>query len=197
MPGTWPVDQAAIEAGRGLLSGRWLDLNVSPSLVARPDALRDVVHRAERPIVLEMTEHDAVADYPAMGGDVRLAVDDAGGGIANFGHIVELRAHFVKLDVSFVRGVNINLGRQALVVAMRYFARTAGCRLVGEGVETEDEAWALTQLGIEFGQGYWFGRPEPALVTRQGTSVRPAGRLSDRAALALLTGLAGDHLSEV
>ena len=44
---------------------------------------------------------------------------------------------------------------------MRHFARTAGCRLVAEGVETADEAQALTQLGVEFGQGYWFGRPEP------------------------------------
>jgi PAS domain S-box-containing protein len=182
--------EAAIEGSHGLPSGRWLDLNVSPSLVARTDALRSLVHRAGRPIVLEITEHDIVADYPALreavralGGDVRLAVDDAGAGIANFGHIVELRAHFVKLDITMVRGVNVSLGRQALVVAMSYFARTAGCRLVAEGIETEDEARALTELGVEFGQGYWFGRPEPAAVTREGAGVRPARRLSDRVAL--------------
>ena len=80
-------------------------------------------------------------------------------GSRNFSHIVELSADFVKLDISLVRGVNANLGRQALVVAMRHFARTAGCRLVAEGVETDDEARALTQLGVEFGQGYLFGRP--------------------------------------
>ncbi len=182
--------EAAIEAGRSLPSGRWLDLNVSPALVCAPDSLREIVHRAERPIVLEITEHDVVADYPALreavravGGDVRLAVDDAGAGIANFGHIVELRAHFVKLDISLVRGVNVNLGRQALVVAMRYFARTAGCRLVAEGVETEDEARALTQLGVEVGQGYWFGRPAPVLVTRHSPGVIPARRMSDRGAM--------------
>ena len=118
--------------------------------------------------MLEITEHDAVADYASLreavrslGPNVRLAVDDAGAGIANFSHIVELSADFVKLDISLVRGVNVNLGRQALVVAMRHFARTAGCRLVAEGVETEDEARALTQLGVEFAQGYLFGRPEP------------------------------------
>jgi EAL domain-containing protein (putative c-di-GMP-specific phosphodiesterase class I) len=47
------------------------------------------------------------------------------------------------------------------MVAMRHFARTAGCRLVAEGVETESEARALTELGVEFAQGYYFGRPEP------------------------------------
>ena len=65
----------------------------------------------------------------------------------------------------------------------RYFARTGGCRLVAEGVETEDEARALTQLGVEFGQAYWFGRPAPVLVTRRNPGVIPARRVSDRGAL--------------
>lgn len=158
---------AALESARALPSGRFLDLNVSPFLLADPAELRSLLETVDRPVVLEITEHDAVADYPALreavhslGTNVRLAVDDAGAGIANFSHIVELRADFVKLDISLVRGVNANLGRQALVVAMRHFARTAGCRLVAEGVETEDEARALTQLGVEFAQGYLFGRPE-------------------------------------
>jgi PAS domain S-box-containing protein len=160
---------AAIEGARRLPGGRWLDLNVSPSLLEHPATLRELLWTADRPLVLEITEHEVVADYAALhaavrslGGDVRLAVDDAGAGIANFGHILELGADFVKLDISLVRRVNANLGRQALVVAMRHFARTAGCRLVAEGVETEEEARTLTELGVEFGQGYWFGRPEPS-----------------------------------
>jgi EAL domain-containing protein (putative c-di-GMP-specific phosphodiesterase class I) len=92
---------------------------------------------------------------------VRLAVDDAGVGIANFGHIVELRPDLVKIDMSLVWRVTVDLGRQALIVAMRHFARTSGCRLIAEGVESEEEAGTLTQLGVEFGQGYRFGRPEP------------------------------------
>jgi EAL domain-containing protein (putative c-di-GMP-specific phosphodiesterase class I) len=170
---------AAIDAARRLPSGRFLDLNVSPSLLENPAALQARLAKADRPIVLEITEHDAVADYVALreairwlGPNVRLAVDDAGAGIANFGHIVELSADFVKLDISLVRGVNVNLGRQALVVAMRHFARTAGCRLVAEGVETEDEARALTQLGVEFAQGFLFGRPEPAPAAGQGSARR-------------------------
>ena len=170
---------AALEHARALPSGRFLDLNVSPSLLADPDGLRRHLAKVDRPIVLEITEHDAVADYPAVreavrsfGPNVRLAVDDAGAGIANFGHIVELRADFVKLDISLVRGVNVNLGRQALVVAMRHFARTAGCRLVAEGVETDDEARALKQLGVEFAQGYLFGRPEPVPPTAKRRGFR-------------------------
>lgn len=161
--------QAAIEAARLLPGGRWLDLNVSPRLLVERDRLRDILWSADRPLVLEITEHEPVADYEALhravrslGGDIRLAVDDAGAGVANFGHLVDLGADFVKIDTSLVRRVNANLGRQALVVGMRHFARTAGCRLVAEGVETEDEARTLTELGVEFGQGYLFGHPVTA-----------------------------------
>jgi EAL domain-containing protein (putative c-di-GMP-specific phosphodiesterase class I) len=96
-----------------------------------------------------------------LGKDIRVAVDDAGAGVANFGHIIDLRPDFVKLDISLVRRVNANLGRQAMVVGMRHFSRTAGCRLIAEGVETAEEARTLTGLGVEFGQGYLFGHPEP------------------------------------
>ena len=96
----------------------------------------------------------------ALGKEVRIAVDDAGVGIANFGHIVELRPDFVKLDASLVRGVNADPGRQALVVAMCEFARTAGFQLIAEGVETGEEAATLAHLGVALGQGYYVGRPQ-------------------------------------
>ena len=163
--------EAAVTTARRLAPGTWLDLNISPRLLADPERLRVVLWGADRPVVLEVTEHDLIEDYEAvreaireLGRDIRLAVDDAGAGVANFGHIIDLRPDFVKLDISLVRRVNANLGRQAMVVGMRHFSRTAGCRLIAEGVETAEEARTLTALGVEFGQGYFFGRPEPVNV---------------------------------
>jgi EAL domain-containing protein (putative c-di-GMP-specific phosphodiesterase class I) len=158
----------AVDAAKSLMSGVFLDFNASPRLLAHADQLREILHGAGRPLVIEITEHEVVADYDtlrdalrSLGNDVRVAVDDAGAGVANFGHIIDLRPDFVKLDISLVRRVNANVGRQAMVVGMRHFSRTAGCRLIAEGVETAEEANTLTQLGVEFGQGYLFGRPEP------------------------------------
>ena len=68
----------------------------------------------------------------------------------------------MKLDQSLIRRVNGHLGRQALIVGMRYFSRASGCCLVAEGVETEAEARTLSGLGVEFGQGHFFGAPGPA-----------------------------------
>ena len=159
--------EAAVEVAKRLAPGVWLNLNVSPRLLADPERLRAILWGADRPLVLEVTEHEVIEDYDAvreairsLGKDIRLAVDDAGAGVANFGHIIDLRPDFVKLDISLVRRVNANLGRQAMVVGMRHFSRTAGCRLIAEGVETLEEARTLTALGVEFGQGYLLGRPE-------------------------------------
>ena len=163
--------EAAIAAARVLPAGRWLSVNVSARLLADRERLREILWSADRPIVIEISEHAVIDDYRAvqdavrdLGHDHRLAVDDAGAGVANFGHIIELRPDFVKLDISIVRRVNADLGRQAMVIGMRHFARNAGCRLVAEGIETEDEARTLTSLGVELGQGYLFGHPEPAAV---------------------------------
>ncbi len=174
---------AAVEASKRLAPGVWLDLNVSPRLLADPGRLSPILWDADRPLVLEVTEHEVIEDYDAvrtsireLGRDIRLAVDDAGAGIANFGHIIDLRPDFVKLDISLVRRVNENLGRQAIVVGMRHFSRTAGCRLIAEGVETGEEARTLTSLGVEFAQGYLFGHPEPvdtwAATGRAGQGAR-------------------------
>ena len=159
----------AIETGRKLPPGRPLHLNASPAVLSHPDRVSELFNRANRPIVLEVTEHEVIHDYTAfrehvaaLGRSIRIAVDDAGAGVANFTHIVELHPDLVKLDIGLVRGVNSDPGRQALVIAMRHFARAAGCHLIAEGIETQDEAATLRSLGVEFGQGFLFGRPQDA-----------------------------------
>ncbi|MDE2281299.1 MAG: EAL domain-containing protein, partial [Actinomycetales bacterium] len=52
--------------------------------------------------------------------------------------------------------------RQALVSGMRHFANLTNTLLLGEGVETAAEADTLRALGVDLGQGYYFGRPAPA-----------------------------------
>ena len=178
--------EAAVAASQELPPGVWLDLNVTPRLLADADRLGAILRPAERPIVLEITEHELIEDYDvareairSLGRDIRVAVDDAGAGVANFGHIIDIRPDFVKLDISLVRRVNSNLGRQAMVVGMRHFARTAGCRLVAEGIETLAEARTLRGLGVEFGQGYLFGHPVPVdkLGEEEIAARKKAGRL--------------------
>jgi EAL domain-containing protein (putative c-di-GMP-specific phosphodiesterase class I) len=161
--------RAAVAASEILPAERFLSLNVSPTLILAGDELRAILATRTRPIVLEVTEHASIDDYGALrsafvalGSGLRLAVDDAGAGVANFNHLVELRPQFVKVDIGLVRGVNADLTRQALIVALLHFAGSTDCHVVAEGIETEAERAVLEKLEVEFGQGYLFGRPEEA-----------------------------------
>jgi EAL domain-containing protein (putative c-di-GMP-specific phosphodiesterase class I) len=157
-----------IEAAAWLPAGSWVSLNVSPALAGAIVPLIATLERADRDVVLEITEHVEIADYGQLVGALdlvrgraRLAVDDAGAGYAGLRHILELRPQFVKLDLSLVRHVDTDQARQAMVAGMAHFARNAGCQLIAEGIETESEMSELVRLGVEFGQGYLFGKPAP------------------------------------
>ena len=174
--------RAAVAASEGLPVGHFLSLNVSPALILAGDELRAILAARTRPIVLEITEHESIDDYgalrsafAALGSGLRLAVDDAGAGVANFTHLVELRPQFVKIDVGLVRGVNADLTRQALIVALLHFAGATDCHVVAEGIETEAERAVLKKLDVPFGQGYLFGRPADA-VTWAAAGSRAARR---------------------
>jgi EAL domain-containing protein (putative c-di-GMP-specific phosphodiesterase class I) len=157
---------AAVRLARRLPADAWLSLNVSPDLVIEHDRLAAVLAGNTRPILLEITEHVPIADYravrdgvAALGPQMRLAVDDAGAGIANFGHIVDLRADVIKIDISLIRDIDTDLRRQALVVGLVHFAATTGSEVVAEGIETDAERATIHALGVRFGQGYLMGRP--------------------------------------
>jgi len=158
--------ESTIAASLELPPGPWLGLNVSAAMILEPGRLARILAGRSRPVVLEITEHDVITDYSAvraavalLGPDVRIAVDDAGAGAANFTHIVELRPDFVKIDVGLVRGVDRDLTRQALVVGLGHFARAIDGWVIAEGIETEEERQALIALGVELGQGFLLGRP--------------------------------------
>jgi EAL domain-containing protein (putative c-di-GMP-specific phosphodiesterase class I) len=157
-----------VEAARSLPAGSFLSLNVSPALAVALTPLLDVLSETDRPLVLEVTEHVEIEDYPRLMASfdslrdrVRLAVDDAGAGYAGLRHIIELRPAFVKLDISLVRNVDVDAARQAMITGMAHFAESVGCALIAEGIETENELTAVQLLNVRYGQGYFMARPAP------------------------------------
>jgi EAL domain-containing protein (putative c-di-GMP-specific phosphodiesterase class I) len=158
--------RAALQAATTLGPRQLLNLNVSPGLVLEGKALRALIRGLPHRLVLEITEHSVIDDYEgfhravrAIGPGIRLAVDDAGAGFASFRHILELHPAFVKLDRTMVVGIDADPAKQALVAGMCQFARSTRCRLIAEGVETEEERDTLKRLGVRLAQGYLLGRP--------------------------------------
>jgi EAL domain-containing protein (putative c-di-GMP-specific phosphodiesterase class I)/CheY-like chemotaxis protein len=174
--------QLTIEASRELPEGTWLSVNVSPELVIEGRRLQALLAGAPRVIVLELTEHAAIEDYPTFSRALdrfrptaRVAVDDAGAGFASLRHILELGPNLVKLDVSLTRGIETDPVRQALIAGLVHFAAKAGFDLLGEAIETRAEAGSLASLGVGFGQGYLFGRPAPVDQAESLQAPQPRG----------------------
>ncbi len=160
--------KAAIREAESLPRSAWLNINASPDLVMAGEPLRSILAGNRRRLVLEVTEHSAIADYPAflsamtkLGPKVQLAVDDAGVGFASLRHILELNPAFVKLDRWLITDLESDRARQAMIVGLCHFALSTGCRLIAEGIETENELTTLRLFSVELGQGYLLGRPGP------------------------------------
>lgn len=164
---------AALRAASGLPPGCWVSVNVSPALVLDRRVLPRLVAGCRVRLVLEITEHDPVDDYDALTAALaelrpfsRLSVDDAGSGFASLRHVVTLEPDFVKLDQSWVSGIDDDPARQALVAGLSHFASRTGSQLIAEGVETDTEHKMLSELEVALGQGFLFGEPLPAGAPR-------------------------------
>ncbi|HEX5622049.1 MAG TPA: EAL domain-containing protein [Solirubrobacteraceae bacterium] len=162
------IDLALRSEGR-LPDGLYLALNVSPTLLAG-DELLDIVarHDHSRPLVIEITEHQAVEDYSELDAalgrlrehGVRVAVDDVGSGFASFRHVTRVNPEILKLDRSLVCGIDEDPARQSLASAIVSFARDVGAIVVSEGIESGNELECLMDLSVGCGQGFYLARPE-------------------------------------
>lgn len=145
----------------------FLAVNVSPAALTDPQVLA-LLHDSDLSrVVVEITEHEAVADYPEARATLdrlrrfgaRIAVDDTGAGFASLRHVLLLQPEVIKLDTSITRDVDTDARQQALVQALMSFASEVGSEVLAEGVETEEQLQALIAIGVPVGQGWHLGLP--------------------------------------
>ncbi len=159
----------------GLRDALSMAVNLSPETLLSGRSSEILTGVAVDRLVIEVTEHSPVEDYRALiaalapwrEAGARLAVDDAGGGYASFAHILSLEPDIIKLDNSITRHIHIDERRRALARALVGFADELHVSVVAEGIETAAELEVLTELGIQFGQGFHLGRPLPAAEQTQ------------------------------
>ena len=172
--------RAALVAARSLPPGVWVSVNISASLAARPDVLSPVLSSAPCPVVVEYTGdlRETPAEWVAgLPEGVLVAVDDAGAGYDSLALIEQMRPAFLKLDRTTITGIEIDAARQAFVGTLVSFAAEHGCQVIAEGVETEGEREALSDAGVNLGQGYLLGRPVP--IDRTGDPSAPPRQPAD------------------
>jgi len=136
-------------------------------------------------LALEITETVLVTDSTAMQTvigqlkeiGVDLSLDDFGTGHSSMDYLKFLPVDELKIERRFVAGLLSDQRDRAIVTAITHLAHDLGMRVVAEGIETNEQAQLLRQIGCDIGQGYFFARPGPMPrpIPSDGTIRQPAG----------------------
>jgi EAL domain-containing protein (putative c-di-GMP-specific phosphodiesterase class I) len=186
--GRWVLYRVCREAVRWVgLTPRppYVSVNLAVRQILEPGLVDDVAGAlrasglAPHQLQLEITEDAVMRTAGAqlsvlerlrdMG--VRIAIDDFGAGYSNLACLRTLPVHVLKLDSGFTRGLGAatqsDLVNEQIVAALVAMARALDLTVVAAGVETEAQADFLRAIGVDAGQGYYLGMPEPpALAAR-------------------------------
>jgi EAL domain-containing protein (putative c-di-GMP-specific phosphodiesterase class I) len=131
--------------------------------------------RFGRHILLEVTESVLIDRKEEVAGFLqglrrkgfKICLDDFGAGASSFDYLKAFAVDFIKIDGKYVRGMVDNERDRAVMTAMSDLARQLSIAVIAEQTETEIQCDALRTLGVEFGQGFLFGKPAPLpAVTR-------------------------------
>jgi diguanylate cyclase (GGDEF)-like protein/PAS domain S-box-containing protein len=168
------------------LSGRQFQ---DPQLVADVAAALRESHLSPNRLKLEVTEStaietgiQAIQTLQALKGlGVQLAIDDFGTGYSSLSYLKHFRVDTLKVDRSFISGVENDPQDAAIVESVVALARSLGLSVTAEGVETTAQLDVLNAIACDEAQGFFFARPQPAesitaLLTSQALQLPPTPR---------------------
>jgi len=198
--GRWVLEEAAFQCRDWQAQGvpdLVMSVNVSARQLQDPgfvDDVRDALDGAELDpgrLVLEVTESVLVVDILQIGSTmqqlrdlgVHLALDDFGTGYSSLLYLQGLPIDRLKIDRSFVAGLDDAGHDGTIIQTVVDLAHTLGITVVAEGVETHAELRAVGAMGVDEAQGFLLARPAPAhrhALDRLVASVGPADRSSGR-----------------
>lgn len=159
-----------------------------PNLAEYTASIAEYVGRSPATITIEVVEYLAIWSPGALGRGIdrfrnygmQIAIDDLGCGQSNYRMILECRPNFLKLDGFIVRGCGTDDARRAILQSVAELSRRLGCSVIAEGIESENDLLCARAAGVEFAQGYLFGRPSPVSGLLEQSIHDPFGR-ADRA----------------
>jgi GGDEF domain-containing protein len=119
-------------------------------------------------IIFEITEKDVITDIDSFkytisyykSQNYSIAIDDAGSGYSGLNLISDVNPHFIKLDMKLIRGISKDRLKFSLVKGMVEFSKASNISIIAEGIETYEELETIINLGVQYGQGYYFQTPE-------------------------------------
>ena len=184
----WVITESCRLLGEQQRAGRWphFEVNLSGPSMGDPAILEVIEYGlAQLPVpsglVIEVTETSAITDIDrarafaehleSLG--CEFALDDFGAGYGSFFYLKHLPFDYLKIDGEFVRGVATNRADQILVKSLVQIATELGTRTIAEFVEDQATLDTLLELGVDYAQGYFIGRPAALPVPEASCGIAP------------------------
>jgi len=150
-------------------------INLSANTISDPTLwsfLRSTMERtnvAPSRLIFEITETTAVNNYEAAehfvrearAAGCRISLDDFGAGLSSFGYLHHFNVDSIKIDGAFIEKLSNSRLNQAVVASIGGVARELGVDVIAEHIEDTEAVTILRSLGIGYGQGFLFHRPQP------------------------------------
>jgi EAL domain-containing protein (putative c-di-GMP-specific phosphodiesterase class I) len=152
----------------------FLFVNVFPSTILDPkfpsfiEEIISNINCSRQQIILELNETEIIPDFDAFkkltahlkSKGFLIAIDDAGKDNSSFMSILELEPDFVKLDRYFSKELHTSVKKQHFIQMLLDYCKKLGIHVILEGIEDEKDLAFAKFLGVPFGQGYIFGKPQ-------------------------------------
>jgi len=122
-------------------------------------------------IVFEISEKTTINDYKSFCSvlnnyqcqNYKIAIDDVGSGYSGLNLLAQISPQFIKIDIGLVKDIDKNYIGKSIVKALASFAHAANIKIIAEGIERPEELDILIELGIDYGQGFYLGKPKPEI----------------------------------
>ncbi|WP_373000444.1 EAL domain-containing protein [Sulfurimonas sp.] len=130
-----------------------------------------IEHGVNNQVVIEIVESEGIESFDMMDSFIRdaktcgmkIAIDDFGTGYSNFEYLIKLNTDFLKIDGSLIKEIDNDEKIYGVVETIVGFARKNDIKTIGEFVATESIYKKIKELDIDYGQGYFLGKPNPEL----------------------------------
>jgi diguanylate cyclase (GGDEF)-like protein len=196
--GRWVLHQACQQAAQWQLDyptnpARTISVNLSARQLQQASLVEEIAHALTASrldpacLVLEITESVLIQDTEATiaklaalkGLGVRVAIDDFGTGYSSLSYLRQLPVDILKVDKSFIDGVQESPEASAVARAIIRLGRTLSLQTVAEGIEESTQLDALRKMQCDLGQGYLFAKPLSSAELEEHLSATQTTRHSD------------------
>lgn len=168
------ITRKVIEDAIAVASSRDLSISVNLSAedIENPETSAFILEQLSvhggHNLIFEITETESIRDYSLVKQFVegvrawqsKIAIDDFGSGYSNYSYLIEIQPDFIKIDGSIIARVLLDEKSRLITESIVEFAHKIDAKVVAEFVSSEDIATVLRDMGVDYFQGFHFGKPE-------------------------------------